>query len=287
MAFGHRLFVLLLAGSLIGQKSFCQTPAPPFPARASASAALAAASAVPVAASVSQVAASASHQVDASASTAAASAVPVVTSASPVAASKSPVAASASTSGPFAGITDTGKIAVSEDGSSWTVIDFNAVYAGYYPHTDFIDIASGGGCIAALGIISDPAPASVSPVSPVTGQPSEPAASDPTFLSATGQSSNQAAVVPVSSIASSVQPVVYYSTSGSVWSKRDMEYRTAGGGTSVLDKKPLSIHYDQAGDQMIIICEDGYVFFMPACSHCNSLQQLAPAAIQAILRSDN
>src|SRR5574343_614314 len=112
MAFGHRLFVLLLAGSLIGQKSFCQTPAPPFPARASASAALAAASAVPVAASVSQAAASASHQ----------------------------VAASASTSGPFAGITDTGKIAVSEDGSSWTVIDFNAVYAGYYPHTDFIDI---------------------------------------------------------------------------------------------------------------------------------------------------
>ena len=44
-------------------------------------------------------------------------------------------------------VTDAGEILRSADGSAWTVLDFNAEYAGFYPRMDFRGVAAGGGSV--------------------------------------------------------------------------------------------------------------------------------------------
>ncbi len=52
-------------------------------------------------------------------------------------------------------VTDAGEILRSADGSSWTVLDFNAEYAGYYPRMDFRAVAAGGGSVMVAGLDAD------------------------------------------------------------------------------------------------------------------------------------
>lgn len=49
-------------------------------------------------------------------------------------------------------VTDAGEILRSADGSAWTVLDFNAEYAGYYPQMDFRAVAAGGGSVMVAGL---------------------------------------------------------------------------------------------------------------------------------------
>lgn len=49
-------------------------------------------------------------------------------------------------------VTDAGEILRSADGSAWTVLDFNAEYAGYYPRMDFRAVAAGGGSVMVAGL---------------------------------------------------------------------------------------------------------------------------------------
>ena len=49
-------------------------------------------------------------------------------------------------------VTDAGEILRSADGSSWTVLDFNAEYAGYYPPMDWRAVAAGGGSVMVAGL---------------------------------------------------------------------------------------------------------------------------------------
>lgn len=49
-------------------------------------------------------------------------------------------------------VTDAGEILRSADGSAWTVFDFNAEYAGYYPRMDFRAVAAGGGSVMVAGL---------------------------------------------------------------------------------------------------------------------------------------
>ena len=44
-------------------------------------------------------------------------------------------------------------------GSRWTVLDFNAQYAGYYPSIDFRAVAAGGGSVMVAGVRPDGTPA--------------------------------------------------------------------------------------------------------------------------------
>lgn len=49
-------------------------------------------------------------------------------------------------------VTDAGEILRSPDGSAWTVFDFNANYAGYYPRMRFLAVAAGGGSVMVAGL---------------------------------------------------------------------------------------------------------------------------------------
>ena len=55
-------------------------------------------------------------------------------------------------------VTDTGEI-LHGGGSGWTVLDFNAQYAGYYPPMDFRAVAAGGGSVMVAGVRPDGTPA--------------------------------------------------------------------------------------------------------------------------------
>ncbi len=56
-------------------------------------------------------------------------------------------------------VTDAGEIARRSGGSAWTVFDFNAHYAGYYPQMAFRAIAAGGGSVMVAGLRPDGTPA--------------------------------------------------------------------------------------------------------------------------------
>lgn len=56
-------------------------------------------------------------------------------------------------------VTDTGEILHGDDASGWTVLDFNAQYAGYYPRISFRAVAAGGGSVMVAGIRPDGMPA--------------------------------------------------------------------------------------------------------------------------------
>ena len=49
------------------------------------------------------------------------------------------------------GLTDKGEIFWSRDGQSWTVIDFNEMYRGYYAPVHLVGIAAGAGSVAVVG----------------------------------------------------------------------------------------------------------------------------------------
>ena len=55
-------------------------------------------------------------------------------------------------------VTDAGEI-LHGTGSGWTVFDFNAQYAGYYPSMDFRAVAAGGGSVMVAGLRPDGTPA--------------------------------------------------------------------------------------------------------------------------------
>ena len=56
-------------------------------------------------------------------------------------------------------VTDAGEIARRSGASAWTVFDFNAQYAGYYPQMDFCAVAAGGGSVMVAGLRPDGTPA--------------------------------------------------------------------------------------------------------------------------------
>ena len=56
-------------------------------------------------------------------------------------------------------VTDAGEILHGSSASGWTVFDFNAQYAGYYPQMSFRVVAAGGGSVMVAGMRPDGTPA--------------------------------------------------------------------------------------------------------------------------------
>ena len=56
-------------------------------------------------------------------------------------------------------VTDAGEILHGSPAAGWTVTDFNALYAGYYPEMTFRAVATGGGAVMIAGQRPDGAPA--------------------------------------------------------------------------------------------------------------------------------
>ena len=65
-------------------------------------------------------------------------------------------------------------------------------------------------------------------------------------------------------------PAVFESATGDVWSERELSY-TKGGQTLMLLSQPTALEYDELQDRFVMRCADGSTFYMPGCSHCNSL----------------
>ena len=66
------------------------------------------------------------------------------------------------------------------------------------------------------------------------------------------------------------KPAVFESSTGTVWSERELSYRKDGE-TYFLQSKPISLEYDITNDRFIMTCSDSTLFYMPNCSHCNSV----------------
>ena len=76
-------------------------------------------------------------------------------------------------------------------------------------------------------------------------------------------------------------PAVFTSTAGNIWSERSLTY-TDRAETLSLEQQPLSMAYDSRMDRFVLACTDGYLFYMPGCSHCNSLEHKALSDISAV-----
>ena len=63
-------------------------------------------------------------------------------------------------------------------------------------------------------------------------------------------------------------PTTYVSSKGTVWSERDLDY-AVNGKWSTFKKVPHSITYEELSDCFVLHCEDGDMFYLPNCSHCN------------------
>lgn len=81
--------------------------------------------------------------------------------------------------------------------------------------------------------------------------------------------------VAVAGVTEDGRPALYTSSRGTVWSPREMDYRSDGK-MLIYDRRPTGLCYDPLGDQFIMLCEGGWIFYVPACSHCNH-----PEAIEA------
>ena len=63
-------------------------------------------------------------------------------------------------------------------------------------------------------------------------------------------------------------PTTYVSSKGTVWSERDLDY-AVNGKWFTFKKVPHSITYEELSDCFVLHCEDGDMFYLPNCSHCN------------------
>jgi len=66
------------------------------------------------------------------------------------------------------------------------------------------------------------------------------------------------------------RPVSFFSTRGSVWNERELTYKH-NGEMLQLWAHPKSARYEADVDRFVLDCEEGVLFFLPNCSHCNSI----------------
>lgn len=81
-------------------------------------------------------------------------------------------------------------------------------------------------------------------------------------------------------------PAVFTSSAGNIWSERTLTY-TESGQTLSLEHRPLSMVYDAHMDRFVMGCTDGYLFYLPGCSHCNALERKAETDIRAVAFNGN
>lgn len=80
-------------------------------------------------------------------------------------------------------------------------------------------------------------------------------------------------------------PAVFTSGTGKIWSERGLTY-TEEGMILELEQQPLNLAYDSRMDRFVLACTDGYLFYMPGCSHCNSIEHKSMQDITAVAFND-
>ena len=101
---------------------------------------------------------------------------------------------------------------------------------------------------------------------------------DPTHFSAICASDN---TIFIAGTYYNGMPAVFTSSAGNIWSERSLTY-TDRSETLSLEQQPLSMAYDSRMDRFVLVCTDGYLFYMPGCSHCNSIEHKSLVDITAI-----
>ena len=82
-------------------------------------------------------------------------------------------------------------------------------------------------------------------------------------------------------------PVMFYSSRGTVWAQRNLEYVDKKGVPSLLQDIPNDIYYDVVLDQYILICNHGKMMTIPSCSHCNKLFEVSTENLKSIAGNEN
>ena len=76
-------------------------------------------------------------------------------------------------------------------------------------------------------------------------------------------------------------PAVYTSAAGNIWSERTLTYAERGE-TLSLEHQPLSMAYDSRMDRFVLGCTDGWLYYLPGCSHCDAIEKKADTDIIAV-----
>ncbi|WP_319501361.1 hypothetical protein [uncultured Draconibacterium sp.] len=82
------------------------------------------------------------------------------------------------------------------------------------------------------------------------------------------------------------EPVLYFSSKGSVWTERPLVYTDEEGFKAKLNEIPRDIFYDTTHDQYLLLMEHGRLMTIPSCSHCHQLYKITEAEIQTISGND-
>lgn len=82
-------------------------------------------------------------------------------------------------------------------------------------------------------------------------------------------------------------PVVLFSSKGTVWTDRPLDYDNHLGERTLLDEEPNGLIYDDLGDQFFLICNNGKLLKLPSCSHCNELEVISSEDLEGIIFSDD
>lgn len=76
-------------------------------------------------------------------------------------------------------------------------------------------------------------------------------------------------------------PVLMFSSEGSVWAERSLNYNDENG-AAYLSEIPEAVFYNALKDEFILGCRNGKAMTIPSCSHCNQFYPLTTEDIRAI-----
>lgn len=70
------------------------------------------------------------------------------------------------------------------------------------------------------------------------------------------------------------QPIVIFSSEGTVWVERTINYSNEQGRVTTLEEPIFDMAYDAYADLFVLTCANGLMMTIPTCSHCNKAYYL-------------
>jgi hypothetical protein len=93
--------------------------------------------------------------------------------------------------------------------------------------------------------------------------------------------------IAVAGIHDDGSPVLVFSSQGSVWTERPLNYTDDQGMAGYLADTPNDIFYDDPGDQFFLACSRGRLMKLPSCSQCNKLAVISREDLEGISKVEN
>lgn len=93
--------------------------------------------------------------------------------------------------------------------------------------------------------------------------------------------------IAVTGVNNDGSPVLMFSSQGSVWTERPLNYTDDQGMAGYLADTPNDIIYDDMGDQFFLACSRGKLMKLPSCSQCNRLAVLSGEDLEGMSNIGN